>query len=75
MSGLRFKRKYFTDQGDWRGLAARLGQRWLEGVSWNRVGPLGRGPGFGGGLFERDHGLWAAGKCLFVGVGWKKTCN
>lgn len=45
MSGLRLK-KYFTDQGDWRGLEAELGKRWLEGVSWNRVGPPGRGPGF-----------------------------
>lgn len=67
MSGLRFKRKYFTDQGEWRGLAARLGQRWLEGVSWNRVGPLGRGPAFGGGLFERGHGSGRRQVCICGG--------
>lgn len=42
---------------------AGLGKRWLEGLSWNRVGPPGRGPGFGGEVIERDHGLWAAGEC------------
>lgn len=75
MSGLRLKRKYFTDQGDWRGpVALGLGLRSLEGVSWNRVGPPGRGPGFGGGVFEGDHGLWATGECV-CGEDGKKTCN
>lgn len=56
------------------GPRAQLGQGWLEGFSWNRVAGWDlweEGQEWGWGLFERDHGLWAAGEWGRGGL-WKR---
>lgn len=49
MSGLRLKRKYFTDQGNWRGAGRRARLKLAGGRQLEQGGPPGRGPGFGEG--------------------------